>query len=669
MSEAISTSSWLDANQRYLTAALAEIAARLEVHAQRNSGAGATAQEFSEKLAPVAEAARDAHRGLPASAALETIVSLFGLSTFERALLLLCAGFELDAAFAGRCAAAQGDPARAHPTFSLALAALPEPHWSALTPGAPLRHWRLVEVGAGAALTTSPLRIDERILHFLTGVNQLDERVAAMVEPLPPATSLAPSQATIVRRIAACWMARTAARRTVIQLCGADRADRRAIAATAGAALQCDAFALAASSLPAAGADGDAWLRLWEREAALGGSILLLECDDLEAGDVARSLALRRFIERARGPLLISTREPRNEIQCPLITAEVRKPSAPEQRALWVGELGAAAAQLDGRLDRIVAQFNLGTTTLRAAARTGRAECEPNAPDPEQLTGALWAACRAQSRSRLDDLAQRIDSTARWEDLVLPERPLLILRELVRQLRHRTTVYHAWGFAARSARGLGLSALFTGPSGTGKTLAAEVLAAELELDLYRIDLSQVVSKYIGETEKNLRRVFDAADDGGAVLLFDEADALFGKRSEVKDSHDRYANIEVSYLLQRMEAYRGLAILTTNLKDALDAAFLRRLRFIVPFTFPDATQRAAIWRRVFPVQTPVEGLDPERLARLNLAGGNIRNVALNAAFLAAGAGTPVGMQHIVQAARSEYGKMEKPLTTSEIEALL
>jgi SpoVK/Ycf46/Vps4 family AAA+-type ATPase len=196
-------------------------------------------------------------------------------------------------------------------------------------------------------------------------------------------------------------------------------------------------------------------------------------------------------------------------------------------------------------------------------------------------------------------------------------------------------------------------------------MAAEVLANDLKLDLCRIDLSQVVSKYIGETEKNLRRVFDAAEEGGAILLFDEADALFGKRSEVKDSHDRYANIEVSYLLQRMENYRGLAILTTNQKHALDTAFMRRIRFVVQFPFPDAALRAEIWRRIFPPETPTRDLDIAQLARLNVPGGNIRNIALNAAFLAAAAGEPVGMKQLLQAARSEYAKLEKPLTASEI----
>jgi SpoVK/Ycf46/Vps4 family AAA+-type ATPase len=269
------------------------------------------------------------------------------------------------------------------------------------------------------------------------------------------------------------------------------------------------------------------------------------------------------------------------------------------------------------------------------------------------------------ARPRLDDLAQRIESTATWEDLVLPEQQRQTLRDIRAHVQQRAKVYQNWGFAGKGGRGLGISALFSGASGTGKTMAAEVLAQELHLDVYRIDLSAVVSKYIGETEKNLRRIFDAAETGGAILLFDEADALFGKRTEVKDSHDRHANVEVSYLLQRMEAYQGLAILTTNLKGSLDQAFLRRIRFVVSFPFPDATGRAEIWQRIFPSLTPTEGLDVKKLAKLNAAGGNIRNIGLNAAFLAADAGEPVMMKHILQATRREYVKMEKTLTDVEI----
>jgi SpoVK/Ycf46/Vps4 family AAA+-type ATPase len=269
------------------------------------------------------------------------------------------------------------------------------------------------------------------------------------------------------------------------------------------------------------------------------------------------------------------------------------------------------------------------------------------------------------ARPRLEALAQRIVPMAGWQDLVLPEMQLQMLEQLAAQSRHRMKVYEQWGFAARGRRGLGLSALFAGPSGTGKTLAAEVLARELGLDLYRIDLSAVVSKYIGETEKNLRQVFDAAETGGGVLLFDEADALFGKRAEVKDSHDRYANIEVGYLLQRMESFEGLAILTTNIKAALDKAFQRRLRFIVDFPFPNAEQRVSIWERAFPAETPTEGLDAKRLASLNMAGGGIRNIALNAAFLAAEQGTAVRMSDVLAATRIEAVKSERPLMESEI----
>jgi SpoVK/Ycf46/Vps4 family AAA+-type ATPase len=278
----------------------------------------------------------------------------------------------------------------------------------------------------------------------------------------------------------------------------------------------------------------------------------------------------------------------------------------------------------------------------------------------------VWDLCRRQARPRLDDLAQRIEPAATWADLVLPPMQRELLQELAVHVRQRRQVYEQWGWAAKGKRGLGISALFAGASGTGKTMAAEVLAATLRLDLYRIDLSTVVSKYIGETEKNLRRIFDAAETSGVILLFDEADALFGKRSQVKDSHDRYANIEVSYLLQRMEAYRGLAILTTNMKDALDSAFLRRLQFVVHFPLPDAAQRAEIWQRVFPSQTPTTSLDVAKLARLNIAGGNIRNIAVNAAFLAADAGEKVNMHHLLRATQREYAKLERTLTDAEIQ---
>jgi SpoVK/Ycf46/Vps4 family AAA+-type ATPase len=277
----------------------------------------------------------------------------------------------------------------------------------------------------------------------------------------------------------------------------------------------------------------------------------------------------------------------------------------------------------------------------------------------------LWNASRERARQGLDSLAERIETRCGWDDLVLPPAQIEVLRTLAVQVRERDRVYRQWGFAEKSTRGLGIAALFAGTSGTGKTLAAEVISNELRLDLYRIDLASLVSKYIGETEKNLARVFAAAETSGAILLFDEADALFGKRSEVRDSHDRYANIEVSYLLQRIESYRGLSILTTNLKQAVDPAFLRRIRFIIQFPFPENAARRDIWERVFPVAVPREAIDLDKLARLNLAGGYIRNIVLNAAFLAADRGEPVRMSHLRTAAEAEYAKLERPLPRAEV----
>jgi len=653
------TNAWIEANQRHLSAAVAAVRAALERQVARVKGEVADAPAAAVALP-------DAMTGVRAAPpALELLCAAFGLSPFERDLLVLCAAMELDGVIAGRCALATGDTTRAYPTFGLALAALADPHWSALTPDAPLRRWRLIEVGTGPALTLSPLRIDERILHYLAGVPHLDARLTGLIAPLIVGGALVPSHRAIAERVSAAWLHDAAP--PLVQLCGVEAASKRVIAIVTCAATGRKPYLLPAELLPTAPTDLHLLLELWARETRLGGVALVLACEEADLGDAARRGAVARLVERLDGPLLVTSRDRLPLPQRPTLVEEVRKPERDEQRALWHTTLGADAVALNGQVDRLVTQFSLGATAIRNA---GIAALGQRADD---MSGAalgerLWAACRMQTRPQLDDLAERIDSVAGWDDLVLPELQRRTLREIAAHLRQRATVYETWGFAGRGTRGLGISALFAGASGTGKTMAAEVLARELRLDLYRIDLSSVVSKYIGETEKNLRRIFDMADEGGTILLFDEADALFGKRSEVKDSHDRYANIEVSYLLQRIETYRGLAILTTNLKSALDTAFLRRIRFVVSFPFPDSVQRAEIWRRVFPTATPTSGLDPQRLAQLNVAGGNIRNIALNAAFLAADEGEVVLMRHLLAAARSEYAKLEKALTGVEIEAL-
>jgi hypothetical protein len=336
---------------------------------------------------------------------------------------------------------------------------------------------------------------------------------------------------------------------------------------------------------------------------------LLLDCDELDSADKVRENGAARLIEDIQGVLIVTSRKRRRLThRRPVLTLEVHKPAASEQRELWRDYLGPVGKYVNGYVETLVSQFNLNAPTIQAASAEvlGRLSWGDTKPSPDDIGAMLWDTCRSQAQPRMDDLAQRIEPAAGWEDLILPDSQLEVLRDVASQVRQRFKVYETWGFGSKGKRGLGISALFAGLSGTGKTMAAEVLASELRLDLYRIDLSAVVSKYIGETEKNLRQVFDSAEEGGAILLFDEADALFGQRSEVQDSHDRYANIEVSYLLQRMEAYRGLAILTTNMKEDLDSAFLRRIRFIVQFPFPDPAQRLEIWRRVFPTNTPTGG---------------------------------------------------------------
>ena len=661
---------WYETNQRSLSAALATVRSLLEQHAKKVGAQPIASEPVDNAPAteePTAISSTSDSDIMSNPSALDMICAAFNLSPFERDILLLCAGIELDATFPTLCAAAQGDPSRTYPTFSLALAALPEAHWSALTPNAPLRRWRLIEVHNNSGLTSSPLRIDECILHYLAGIQHLDDRLVGMLEPVRTGSSLVSSHQMLAERLVKLWtQAAEGSMLPVAQLCGNEIASKRAIAASACNALELNLYTLSAYALPASPAEFEALIRLWEREAILSGSALLLDCDDSDTSDAARERAIAHLSETVSGIVIVSSRERRQLLQRPVVSLDVRKPTVSEQRSAWKNALGTTAQSLNGKVETLVSQFSLSVAAISSASAEVLGQLPPtDMMASDELQTLLWDTCRTQARPRLDDLAQHIEPAATWNELVLPELQCQVLRDIAIHVKQRATVYETWGFASRGARGLGISALFAGASGTGKTMAAEVLANELRLDLYRIDLSQVVSKYIGETEKNLRRVFDAAEEGGAILLFDEADALFGKRSEVKDSHDRYANIEVSYLLQRMEAYRGLAILTTNLKNALDTAFLRRIRFIVQFPFPDAVQRAEIWRHIFPSNTPIDGLDMTRLARLNVTGGNIRNIALNAAFLAADAQEPVRMTHLLRAARSEYTKLEKAPTEAEI----
>ncbi len=645
-----------------------------------------------------------------------------GLTHFEQAVLLLCAAIELDPRIASLCGQAQGDLNRPYPTFALALALFEKPDWAALSPEGPLRYWQLIEINQPGAqpLTTSQLRADERIVNYIKGLNYLDGRVGALVTPPEIsqdvlAFDLPASQQTALESVRQHLNARSPqGRLPAIQLVGPDGLSQQLIAQWAATLCQRHLYRLPVELLPSQASDLEVFARLWQREGQLWASLgqplaLYLDTHGVDgtlSGD-GQAVPLARFLARSDGLFFLGTREVQRHLGCPSQIVDVDKPTILEQQAMW----RQAATGMNSRSAEFLAgQFNLNSLTIQGIVegvlrRLAQEASELERGRPPGSTQAdlalkiatllprlleeyrsiglwfwlldcsiwilqaplheeLWQACLDSTRPRLESLAQRLDAKATWETLVLPKEETQLLHQIADQVRQRTKVYETWGFHERMNRGLGISALFAGESGTGKTMAAEVIANELHLDLYRIDLSQVVSKYIGETEKNLRRLFDAAEDGGAILFFDEADALFGKRSEVKDSHDRYANIEINYLLQRIETYRGLAILATNMKSSLDSAFMRRLRFIVDFPFPRVEQRQEMWAKVFPTQVPKQDLNYARLARLNLTGGSIHNIALNASFLAAQARESVTMERILAAARAEFRKQERPINEAD-----
>ena len=636
-------SQWTDLNQQYLTTRLQEILRVIEADQAHDQAIDCTTSDALAK-----EMARPP--------ALVMVTELFGLSSFEQCLLLLCAGYEFDGQFAQALEVFYLSK-KPRPCFGMALRLFADSHWSALTPVAPLRRWRLIELQSGESLVSSPLRIDERILHFLSGISYLDDRLKGMIKPDLQVPRLPPSLDRCVQNITTSWShVETRDDLPVIQLCGQRDSDMRSIAQSACEKMGLRTYYLDIDDIPKENSEREALVTLWQREALLDRAAIVIRAS---SEDQAR---LHSFIRRMFSPCIVIDKQPIDFASKPSLRIDVPTSNSTEQIMLWQNALGEKAKHINGGLNRIVSQFNLTAQNITNVSQQIDRTENINHDD---LSDTLWQQCRIQSRKKLDSLAQRINVHAGWEDLILPATQKQMLKDIVAHTRQRYTVYDEWGFSKKSAAGQGISALFYGPSGTGKTMAAGVMANALQLDLYRIDLSQVVNKYIGETEKNLGRVFDAAEDSGAILLFDEADALFAKRTEVKNSHDRNANMETSYLLQRMESYCGVAILTTNLKKEMDTAFMRRIRFAIQFPFPDVVTREQIWQRVFPSETPLEKVDVPKLAKLEVAGGNIHNIALNAAFLAAETSEAITMAHLAKAARRELGKLEKTVRESEL----
>jgi hypothetical protein len=651
---------WHAGNDRYLEAALTWLRLRLVRHAQQYHHPSSSSESITDEQHSQAECRLAAAETADSPPALVTLSDRLGLSPFERQVLLLCAAMELDTRIASLCAHAHDDPHQPYPTFALALTLFDQPAWDVLSPERPLRYWRLIEISQPDAqpLTTSPLRADERIVNYAKGLNYVDDRLTALLSPLDNVggeVDLPPSQQTVVEAIAIqLRQSPLSDRLPAIQLLGPDAASKQLVAWHVAAALGLSLYRLPVELLPTRATELETLARLWRRESLLMPVALYLDAHnaDTEIASGGPASALARFLTRCGGLVFFDVRDVWPGMGQTSSTFDVAKPTQAEQQAAWTAAVGRACPPSPPLL---AGQFNLGIPTIQEIA--GTALTSP--PDDDRDVGdAVWEGCLARTRPGLDVLAQRLVAKATWGDIVLPENEMTLLRQIADQVRQRTTVYEEWGFRDKMNRGFGITALFAGESGTGKTMAAEVIAHSLRLNLYRIDLSGVVSKYVGETEKNLRRLFDAAEDGGAILFFDEADALFGKRSQVSDSHDRYANIEINYLLQRIEAYEGLAILATNRRSDLDEAFTRRLRFIVNFPVPERRDRERIWHKVFPADTPKTELDYDRLARFSMTGGNIHNAALNAAFLAAQAGTPVTMPLVLRAVRTEFLKIDR-----------
>lgn len=618
-----------------------------------------------------------------------------GLSPFDLDLVLIALAPEIDLRYERLYAYLQDDVTRRRPSVDLALnllcpsAAEKLARRAHFASDAPLIKDGLLHLITDPAQLEPPLlahylKLDDQIVRLLLGTEGLDSRLTLFCQLVEPAVSLVDlplAEETKAGLRTLVVQAREACQPLRFYFCGPRGMGKRraaeAVAAETGTSL------LVVDLLRAHATDADLGqaVRLVFREAWLHDAILYLEGLDTLLGEgraVQHGRLVDALVEDAGITILAGARPwvPSGRDPIGVMTVRFPMPAFPRRRQCWEVGLAAAGLTFEAReLDALAARFRLTAEQIAEAVVTAYRRAEWRAaphsldglPDARPTMSDLFAAARALPCQDLTALAQKIEPVFGWDDIVLPEEALAQLREICQRVAFRQRVLAEWGFDRKLSLGKGVNALFTGPSGTGKTMAADIIANELGLDLYKIDLSGVVSKYIGETEKNLDRVFAAAENANAILFFDEADALFGKRSEVRDSHDRYANIEISYLLQKMEQYDGIAILATNLGKNLDEAFPRRLAFTVHFPFPEEPERRRIWTRIWPAETPLsDDVDLNFLAhQFKLSGGNIKNIALAAAFLAAADGGAVTMAHLFHATRREYEKLGKVLSAAEL----
>ena len=614
---------------------------------------------------------------------LPELARTFALSTLEVDVLIACLASELERRYERIYGYLHDDMSRKLPSAGLVLslccasgAARNAARSSVLGAHAPLLRYQLLHVmdEASASLPVSGkgLRLDERILAFLLGDLSIDARIADSVSRDAPGEAAALSagqRATLEAMLTAAGrFARPGAsrRKPVFYLHGPASGGADILAQEAALRLGMPLIKVDAEQLAGVTAGGfQEGVFLLLRECLLGRAALYLRqvdrvLDQDRSGQQCAGL-LRKIAEMGGVSFLSGERPwswtvPADPLS--LLPIELRAAGYGEQLALWRQLAGGSARVGDEELHELVSKHPLSAADIGGVFRMARSLSALRGPEAAVSAEDLGRACRARSSVDFGGVARRIEPRHGWDDIVLPAGQTEQLRSICSQARRRSKVYGEWGFDRKLSLGKGLNALFTGPPGTGKTMAAEVIARELALSLYKIDLSQTVSKYIGETEKNLGRIFDQAGAAHAILFFDEADALLGKRSEVKDAHDRYANTEVAYLLQKIEEYEGISILATNLRQNMDEAFTRRMQFVVEFPFPDEAARGGIWRRAFPKEAPLAAdVDTAFLAsRFKLAGGSIRNIALGASFLAAERRRDVDMGLLIESGKRELRKM-------------
>jgi len=623
---------------------------------------------------------------------LSRLVELFGLSDLQREVLVICLGPEIDLKYERLYGYLHDDMTKKRPTLDLVmrlLCARFEERLSVrqlLEPGSPLVEWGLVSLHDDPgvrrpALPARYLKLDERIAAYLLGSDPIDERLQALADPLAArANEDIPAEVSQrLRGWIAAWPSTWQDRAPVVLIHGKYGSGKHAAARRLAEGLSMPCLMFSAAGILNGGLPAGQAVRLAEREALLRqGLVCWSQVDDLLHADASGELAREHdaFIQAlasGRAPaVLIGAKswEPGRQMSSrPFLRLAIPESSYTERKAAWAGRLNGSSQLSEAEISALAGRFRLTPGQISDAVSRAFTLMWAREPGGAVLqTSDIDAASRGQSQNRLGALARKLNPRYQWEDIVLPRPQLYTLRMMCATIRQRPTVYGDWGFDRKLSLGKGLIALFSGPSGTGKTMSAEIIANELGLDLFKINLSAVVSKYIGETEKNLEHIFGEAQDSDAILFFDEADALFGKRSEVKDAHDRYANIETAYLLQRTEEYNGLVILASNIKKNMDEAFVRRLHFIVDFPFPEEPERLEIWRRTFPPQAPrAEDIDLPFLARkLKISGGNIRNIILAAAFIAAEEQSPINMRHLVRGASYEYQKMGKMIVEGDFE---